>query len=118
VLKWSTHTDSVVKKAHQRLFNLRGLKKFDLAPKNLTNFYRGTIESIQSGCIATWYGNCIARNRRALQRVLRYTQHITGGTLPALQDTYSTRYHSKAKKIIKKINHPRHGLFTPLSSKR
>ena len=32
-LKWSTHTDSVVKKAEQRLFNLRRLKKFGLSPK-------------------------------------------------------------------------------------
>jgi hypothetical protein len=30
-LKWSTHTDSVVKKAQQNLFNLRRLKKFGLA---------------------------------------------------------------------------------------
>ena len=37
-LKWSTHTNSVVKKAQQCLFNLRRLKKFDLAPKTLTNF--------------------------------------------------------------------------------
>ena len=49
-LKWSTHTDSVVKKVQQRLFNLRRLKKFVLAPKTLTNFYRSTIESILSGC--------------------------------------------------------------------
>ena len=32
-LKWSTHTDSVVKKAQQHLFNLRRLKKFALALK-------------------------------------------------------------------------------------
>ena len=37
-LKWSTHTDSVAKKAQQRLFNLRRL--------TLPNFYRCTIESI------------------------------------------------------------------------
>ena len=42
-LKWSTHTDSVVKKAQQRLFNLRRLKKDGLAPKTLTNFYRCTM---------------------------------------------------------------------------
>ena len=30
-LNWSTHTDSVVKKAQQRLFNLRTLKKFSLS---------------------------------------------------------------------------------------
>jgi hypothetical protein len=48
-LKWSTHTDSMVK-AQQRLFNLRRLKKFGLSPNTLTNFYRCTIESILSGC--------------------------------------------------------------------
>ena len=47
-LKWSTHTDSVVKKMQQRLFNLRRLKKFGLSPKKLTNFYRCTLESILS----------------------------------------------------------------------
>jgi hypothetical protein len=42
-LKWST--------PQQRLFNLRRLKKFVLAPKTLTNFYRCTTESILLGCI-------------------------------------------------------------------
>ena len=63
-LKWSTHTDSVVKKAQQCLYNLRRLKKFVLAPKTLTYFYRCTIESILSGCITPWYGNCTAHNHR------------------------------------------------------
>ena len=35
-LKWSTHTNSVVKKAQQCLFNLRRLNKFVLAPKTLS----------------------------------------------------------------------------------
>uniref|UniRef100_A0A4W5JWH6 Alkylated DNA repair protein AlkB homologue 8 N-terminal domain-containing protein n=1 Tax=Hucho hucho TaxID=62062 RepID=A0A4W5JWH6_9TELE len=76
-LKWSTHTDSVMKKVQQRLFNLSRLKKFGLSPKTLTNFYRCTIESILLGCITAWYGNCSAHNRKALQR-------ITGGKLPTL----------------------------------
>uniref|UniRef100_A0A8L0DJB6 Reverse transcriptase domain-containing protein n=1 Tax=Oncorhynchus mykiss TaxID=8022 RepID=A0A8L0DJB6_ONCMY len=117
-LNWSTHTDSIVKKAQQRLFNLRRLKKFGLSPKALTNFYRCTIESILSGCITAWYGNCSAHNRKALQRVVRAAQRITGGKLPALQDTYTTRCHRKAIKIIKDNNHPSHCLFTPLSSRR
>ena len=117
-LKWTTHTDSVVKKAQQRLFNLRRLKKYVLSPKTLTNFYRCTIESIQSGCINAWYGNCTTRNRKALQRVVRSAQRITGDKLPALQDTYGTRCHRNAKKIIKDINHPIHCLFTSLSSRR
>ena len=43
-LKLSTHTESMVKKLQQCLFNLRRLKKFGLSPKNLTNLYRCTIE--------------------------------------------------------------------------
>ena len=103
-LKWSTHTDSVVKKAQQHLFNVRRLKKFGLSPKTLTNCYRCTIESILSGCIITWYGNCSSQNRKALQRVVRSAQCITGGKLPVLQDTYTTRCHRMAKKIIKDNN--------------
>ncbi|CDQ94064.1 unnamed protein product [Oncorhynchus mykiss] len=41
-LKWSTHTDNVVKKVQQ---------KCGLAPKTLTNFYRCTIEGILLGSI-------------------------------------------------------------------
>jgi hypothetical protein len=38
----------MVKKVQWHLFNLKKLKKFGLAPKTLTNFYRCTIESIQA----------------------------------------------------------------------
>ena len=38
-LNWSTHTDSVVKKAQQRLFNLRRLKKYGLSPKALLQMH-------------------------------------------------------------------------------
>ena len=44
-----------------------------LCPSLFTNFYRCTIKSILSGRLTAWYGNCTARNRRALQRVLRST---------------------------------------------
>ena len=36
-LKWSTHADSVVKKAQQYLVYLRRLKKFGMSLKTLTN---------------------------------------------------------------------------------
>ena len=68
--------------------------------------------------IPAWYVNCIECNHRTLQRVVRSARCITGGILPALQDIYSTRCHRKAKKIIKDLSHPSHGLFTPLPSKR
>ncbi|XP_021458466.2 uncharacterized protein LOC110523778 [Oncorhynchus mykiss] len=68
-LKWSLHTDRVVKEAQQHLFNLW----------TLTNFYRCTIDSMLAGCITSWYDNCTVRSRRALQRVLWSSQRITRG---------------------------------------
>ncbi len=38
-LTWSAHTDAVLKKAHQRLFFLRWLRKFGLSPSILRSFY-------------------------------------------------------------------------------
>jgi hypothetical protein len=87
-----------------------------LVTQTLTNLYRCKIESILSGCITAWYSTAL--NRKALQGVVRSTQHITGGKLPALHDTYTTRCHRKAKKIIKDNVHLSHCLFTPLPSRR
>ncbi len=49
-LTWSAHTDAVLKKAHQRLFFLRRLRKFGTSPSILRSFYTCTVESILTGC--------------------------------------------------------------------
>ncbi len=41
-LTWSAHTDAVLKKAHQRLFFLRRLRKFGTSPRILRSFYTCT----------------------------------------------------------------------------
>ena len=76
----------------QRLFNLR--RNLSRHRKPLLTF---TDAQSRASCRA-WYGNCSAHNRKVVQRVVRSAQCITGDKLPALQDTYSTRYHRKAKK--------------------
>lgn len=51
-------------------------------------FCWATTESILTGYIAAWYGNCTTLNRKAIQRVLRTTQWICGCELPAFQIIY------------------------------
>ena len=58
-LTWSKHNKTAVKRAHQNLFPLRRLKRFGMGPQILKKFYSCTIESILTGCITTWYGNCL-----------------------------------------------------------
>ena len=88
-LSWSLHADAVVKKAQQHLFFLRQLRKFGMSVRSLTNFYRCTIESILSGCITAWYGNCSAQDRKRLQKVVGTDKAITEDSLPALESIYT-----------------------------
>ncbi len=117
-LTWSAHTDAVLKKAHQRLFFLRRLRKFGTSPRILRSFYTCTVESILTGCITAWFGNSTAGNRRALQRVVRTARHIVGGELTSLQDIYTRRCTRKARRIIKDSSHPSHRLLSLLPSGR
>jgi hypothetical protein len=48
-LTWSTHNNTVMKKARQHLFPLRMLTRFGMCPQILTRFYSCTIESILTG---------------------------------------------------------------------
>ena len=50
-LFWSLHAVAIVKKARQRLYLLRRLRKFSMSAKILTNFYSCTTERILSRCI-------------------------------------------------------------------
>ncbi len=117
-LTWSTHTDAVLKKTHQRLFFLRRLSKFGMSPSILRSFYTCTVESILTGCITAWFGNSTTGNHKALQRVVRTARHIVGGELPSLQDIYTRRCIRKARRITKDSSHPSHRLFSLLPSGR
>ena len=69
-LEWSKHTKTVVKRAQQNLFPLRRLKRCGMCPQILKRLYSCTIESILTGCITAWYGNCSAFDCMAPQRVV------------------------------------------------
>ena len=97
-LTWSKHTN---------LFPLRRLKRFGNGPQILKKLYSWTIESIVTGCITAWYGNCSNAERKSLQRVVLPAQYITGAKLPAIQDLFTRRCQSHP-------SHPSHRLFSLL----
>ncbi len=51
-LTWTTHIQTQVKKARQRLYHLRQLRKFRVSPAILKTFYSGAIESVLTQCIS------------------------------------------------------------------
>ncbi|KAK0154888.1 hypothetical protein N1851_002802 [Merluccius polli] len=108
----------VIKKAQQRLYGLRRLKKFGLSPNTIRDFYRGTIESLLTGSFTAWYGSCTDKDRKALRRVVRTAKNITGCELPSLEDLYTQRCLNIARRIIEDPTHPHKRLFSPLKSRR
>ncbi|KAK0142227.1 hypothetical protein N1851_020114 [Merluccius polli] len=78
----------------------------------------GTIESILSSAITAWFGNCTAAERKALQRIVRTAECITGASLPSLPVIYSTQCLRKAASIVKDSTHPSHSVFSLLPSGR
>ncbi|KAK1794392.1 hypothetical protein P4O66_011272 [Electrophorus voltai] len=117
-LTWTLNTSSITKRAQQRLYFLRKLREAHLLSPILTTFYRGTIESILSSCIITWFGNCTVFDRKTLQRIVRTAEKIIGVSLPSITNIYITRCIRKTTNIVKDPTHPSHELFTLLPSGR
>lgn len=115
-LTWSLNTKSILKKAQQRLYFLRRLKKFGLSTKALVNFYRCIIESVLTFTITVWYGSMTSQDCKQLKRVVKTAAKIINTDLPQLHDIYTTRCKKRAYNIIRDPSHPAHALFSPLPS--
>ena len=113
----SNHIQKLAKKANQRLFFVRKLRKINVSRRILSLFYKATIESILSFCIVVWYGNTTSAERKKLKRVIR-TAHNLGCTTSSLEDLYKTAIMKKLKEIRSEKQHPLHNQITLLPSGR
>ncbi|KAI5625958.1 hypothetical protein C0J50_14512 [Silurus asotus] len=59
----SHHTNTLVRKAWQRLYHLRHLMDFKL-PSQVLKTYTCTIESVLTGSITSWFGNSTMQDRQ------------------------------------------------------
>ena len=64
--------------------------------------------------MADQYSNCPESDCKALQRVVRTAQYITGAKLPNTQYLYTRRCQREAQKIVKDSSHPTHRQFSLL----
>ncbi len=104
--KLKTHIQTQVKKARQRNSGSAILK----------TFYSGAIESVLTQFISVWNGNGSSQDCKALQRVVRLAECISGSALRSLQHIYLKRCKSRADQIIKVTNHPGNCLLILLTS--
>ncbi len=115
-LSFTTNTAAITKKAQQRLHLLRKLRKAGLPTAHLTTFYKGTVESILTYNITSWFGSCKEYDRRQLNRVVKTASRIVGAALPSLTNTYNKQCISRVAAIFKDTDHPSDSLFSMLPS--
>jgi len=94
-LKWDNHIDSIAKKAQQRLYLLRQLRKFNLPQELLKQFYSAVIESVLCTSISVWFGSA-TKSHISLHRTVRTAERIIGAPLPTL--LYTSRVRKRAQK--------------------
>ncbi|KAK7898229.1 hypothetical protein WMY93_019082 [Mugilogobius chulae] len=117
-LKWEPSISSLIKKAQQRMYFLRQLKKAKLPAQMMEQFYTAIIESILTSSITVWYAGATVRDRHRLQRIVRSAEKVIGCSLPSLHDLYVSRTRGRAGRIAADPSHPGHRLFEPLPSGR
>ncbi|KAK3530955.1 hypothetical protein QTP70_007257 [Hemibagrus guttatus] len=110
--KWEQNIRSLAKKAQQRIYFLRQLKKFLLPVKMLVNFYTAIIESILTSSITVWFAAATATDKANLQRVIHSAEKVIGCSLPSLQELYVSRSRRRAADP----SHPGNELFWSLPS--
>ena len=104
-------TDTVVKKAQQRLFFLRQLKKSELRSEILVQFYRSAIESILTFSISVWFGGISQCQRSTLDRVVKTDSKIVDIELNSLTVIIQRQIQKKSWQYYLRPNSPRPSSF-------
>lgn len=105
--------NSLFKKAQQKMYILRQLKK-----TMLVNLHTSIIESILTSSITIWYTAATGKNKGRLQRVIHCAEKVMACNLPPLWDLYVFRTLKRAVKFVADPSHPAHKLRESLLSSR
>uniref|UniRef100_A0A3P9HQA2 Reverse transcriptase domain-containing protein n=1 Tax=Oryzias latipes TaxID=8090 RepID=A0A3P9HQA2_ORYLA len=117
-LKWEPCICSLLKKAQQRMYFLRQLKKARLPAQMMVQFYTAIIESILTSSITVWYTSATTRDINRLQRIVHSAEKVIGCSLPSVQELYVSRTRGRAGRIAADPSHPGHYLLKLLPSDR
>ncbi len=119
-LKWDNHIEFIVKKAQQRLYFLRQLRKFNLPQELLIQFYSAIIESVLCMSITVWFSSATKSDLRRLRRVVRtlLSESLVHPPPPHSPRTVLIQSEQKGWKNHSGPSHSAHSLFELIPSGR
>ena len=117
-LDWDKNTESIIKKAQQRVFFLRKLNSFSAHKNTLTLFYRSYIESILCFSCICWFNNLNLKQKNSMSSIVNLCSKIIGEQQRCLPGFYNSLILNKAKSIIADQSHALFCEFDVLPSGR
>uniref|UniRef100_A0A1A8LS20 Reverse transcriptase domain-containing protein n=3 Tax=Nothobranchius TaxID=28779 RepID=A0A1A8LS20_9TELE len=117
-LRFVTNTDSIFKRAQQRIYLLRKLNYFNVNKRILCNFYSCFIESILTFSFVCWYKALSMKDKKKLQSIVKTCSKIIGAKQRDLQSLWEERVRKKAKSILGQPLHALHSEFSLMPSGR
>ena len=115
-LSFTTHVDTVCKKANQRMYLIRKLKTFDVDKKMLEMIYRSLVESILTFNIVTFYGHLTVKQKNRLNKIVNIATKLINLKQKSLNDLYQQAISKKSRSIINDPTHPLHSCFEIMPS--
>ena len=100
-LSFTTHVDTVCKKANQRMYLIRKLKTFDVDKKMLEMIYRSLVESTLTFNIVTFYGHLTVKQKNRLNKIVNIATKLINLKQKSLNDLYQQAISKKNQKHYK-----------------
>ena len=98
-LKWTENTLAVQKKASQRLYFLRKLKKFRVDKTILQLFYKSVIQSTLTYGLTCTIGNITEKDKKKLNKIIKSAGRVILRTTTDDRRTWDRRSHTIAKEV-------------------
>ena len=118
LLKFSSNTEDILRRCHQRLYLLRKLNSFGVSTHIMMTFYYAFIESIMTASITCWFHSLSLQHRNRLQHTASVCSKVIGLPVRTLSHVYSQQALRQAGKMINDPTHILHTAFERLPSRR
>jgi hypothetical protein len=117
-LKFSSNTEEILRKCHQRKYLLRKLNSFGVSKNILLTFYYSFIESICTFSITCWFHSITLQNRNRLESTARVCSKIIGLSTRTLSSIHDQQTLRLANRIMQDPSHALNPAFEWLPSGR
>ena len=104
-LNGNKNIEKVYKKANQRMYFVRKLKKCYLDKSIVSMFYKSVVESVLKIGLLNWYGGSSSTARGKVKRIVTSARRF-GCTAPSLEELYHDLMGKKCKDIQSDPSHP------------